>query len=105
MGTPPTLADFRNELLRQPEPEAHSLALELELFARGTLNTFAKQTNVNTDNRLICYDILELGEQLRAIGMLVILDNIINRITDNRRRGRQTFIFIDEIYRAKRFAA
>jgi len=105
MGTPPTLADFRNELLRQPEPEAHSLALELELFTRGTLNTFAKQTNVNTDNRLICYDILELGEQLRAIGMLVILDNIINRITDNRRRGRQTFIFIDEIYRAKRFAA
>lgn len=98
MGTPPTLADFRNELLRQPEPEAHSLALELELFTRGTLNTFAKQTNVNTDNRLICYDILELGEQLRAIGMLVILDNIINRITDNRRRGRQTFIFIDEIY-------
>ena len=74
------------------------MALELELFTRGTLNTFAKQTNVNTDNRLICYDILELGEQLRAIGMLVILDNIINRITDNRRRGRQTFIFIDEIY-------
>lgn len=98
MGTPPTLQDFRNELLRQPEPEAHSLALELELFTRGSLNTFAKQTNVNTDNRLICYDILELGEQLRAIGMLVILDNILNRITANRKKGKQTFIFIDEIY-------
>lgn len=105
MGTPPTLQDFRNELLRQPEPGAHSLALELELFTRGSLNTFAKQTNVNTDNRLICYDILELGEQLRAIGMLVILDNILNRITANRKKGKQTFIFIDEIYRAKRFAA
>lgn len=98
MGTPPTLQDFRDELLKQPEPEAHSLALELELFTRGSLNTFAKQTNVNTNNRLICYDILELGEQLRAIGMLVILDNILNRITANRMKGKQTFIFIDEIY-------
>ena len=98
MGTPPTLQDFREELLRQPEPEAHSLALELELFTRGSLNTFAKQTNVNTDNRLICYDILELGEQLRAIGMLVILDSILNRITANRKKGKQTFIVIDEIY-------
>lgn len=97
-GEPPTLADFREELLKQPEPEAHSLALELELFTRGSLNTFAKQSNVNTDNRLICYDILELGEQLRAIGMLVILDAILNRITANRKKGKQTFIFIDEIY-------
>ena len=97
-GMPPTLQDFRELLLSQPEEEAHSLALELELFTRGSLNTFAKQTNVNTSNRLICYDILELGEQLRAIGMLVILDNIINRITANRLKGRETFIFIDEIY-------
>lgn len=98
MGTPPTLQDFRDELLKQPEPEAHSLALELELFTRGSLNTFAKQTNVNTNNRLICYDILELGEQLRAIGMLVILDSILNRITMNRKKGKQTFVFIDEVY-------
>ena len=97
-GTPPTLQDFREELLRQPEPEAHSLALELELFTRGSLNTFAKQTNVDTSNRLICYDILELGEQLRAIGMLVILDSILNRITQNRQAGKRTYIFIDEIY-------
>jgi type IV secretory pathway VirB4 component len=97
-GTPPTLQDFREVLLNQEEEEAHSLALELELFTRGSLNTFAKQTNVNTNNRLICFDILELGEQLRAIGMLVILDNIINRITANRLKGRETFIYIDEIY-------
>ena len=98
MGTPPTLSDFRDELLRQTEPEAHSLALELELFTRGSFNTFSKQINVNIVNRLVCYDILELGEQLRAIGMLVILDSIINRITTNRMKGKQTFIFIDEIY-------
>ena len=53
MGTPPTLQDFREELLKQPEPEAHSLALEIELFTRGSLNTFAKQTNVDTSNRLM----------------------------------------------------
>mgnify|MGYP004457255819 FL=1 len=97
-GEPPTLQDFRNELLRQPEPEAHSLALELELFTRGSLNVFAKQTNVDTQNRLLCYDILEIGEQLRAIGMLVILDSILNRIIANRKQGKQTFVFIDEIY-------
>ena len=78
--------------------DEYSLALELELFTRGSLNTFAKQTNVDTSNRLICYDILELGEQLRAIGMLVILDSILNRITQNRQRGKQTYIIIDEIY-------
>ena len=97
-GTPPTLADFREELLKQPEKEARSLALELELFTKGSLNTFSKETNVNTNNRLVCYDILELGEQLRAIGMLVILDSILNRIIANRKKGKQTFIFIDEIY-------
>ena len=62
------------------------------------MNTFAKQTNVDTDNRLICYDILDLGKQLQSLGMLVILDSILNRITKNRAEGRTTFIFIDEIY-------
>ena len=54
--------------------------------------------NVDTDNRLICYDILDLGKQLMPIGMLVVLDSILNRITQNRAKGKQTFIFIDEIY-------
>ena len=97
-GEPPTLMDFRDELLKQPEPEAQSLALELELFTKGSLNTFAKQTNVNTESPLISYNIRELGEQLRSVGMLVILDSVLNRITANRKKGKQTFIFIDEIY-------
>ena len=97
-GTPPTLQDFREELLKQPEPEAKDIALAIELFTDGSLNTFAKQTNVDTENRLICYDILDLGKQLQSIGMLVVLDSILNRITANRAKGRNTFIFIDEIY-------
>ena len=94
----PTLQDFREELLKQSEPEAKEIALAIELFTNGSLNTFAKETNVDTDNRLICYDILDLGKQLQPIGMLVVLDSILNRITRNRAKGRNTFIFIDEIY-------
>ena len=97
-GTPPTLQDFRAELLSQDEPEAKEIALAIELFTNGSLNTFAKQTNVDTNNRLICYDILDLGKQLMPIGMLVVLDSIFNRITQNRAKGKHTFIFIDEIY-------
>lgn len=97
-GRVPTLQDFREELLKQDEPEAKDIALAIELFTDGSLNTFAKQTNVDTDNRLICYDILDLGKQLMSIGMLVVMDSILNRITQNRAKGKATFIFIDEIY-------
>ena len=62
-GHIPTLQDFRAELLQQDEPEAKELALAIELFTHGSLNTFAKQTNVDTNNRLICYDILDLGKE------------------------------------------
>lgn len=97
-GTVPTLRDFRAELLKQEEPEAQDIALAIELFTDGSLNTFAKKTNVDVNNRLICYDILDLGKQLLPIGMLVVLDSILNRITVNRAKGRNTYIFIDEIY-------
>jgi len=94
----PTLQDFHAELLKQDEPEAQEIALAIELFTSGSLNTFAKPTNVDVNNRLICYDILDLGKQLLPIGMLVVLDNILNRISQNRAKGKNTFIIIDEIY-------
>lgn len=97
-GEPPTLKDFREELLKQNEKEAKDVALAIELFSNGSLNTFAKQTNVNIHNRLVCYNILELKKQLQPIAMLVILDSIFNRITANRQKGRSTYIYIDEIY-------
>ena len=97
-GIPPTLQDFREELLKQEEPEAKKIALAIELFTNGSLNTFALNTNVDTSNKLICYDILDLGKQLLPIGMLVVLDSILNRITANRTKGKNTYIFIDEIY-------
>ena len=97
-GVAPTLQDFREELLKQDEPEAKEIALAIELFTNGSLNTFAINTNVDISNSLICYDILDLGKQLQPIGMLVVLDSILNRITSNRAKGRNTYIFIDEIY-------
>ncbi|MBR0348020.1 MAG: ATP-binding protein [Clostridia bacterium] len=97
-GKVPTLVDLCNNLRKQPEPEALELATAMELFASGSHSTFAQKTNVNIENRLICYDILELGSQLMPIGMLVVLDSILNRITKNRAEGRETYIFIDEIY-------
>ncbi len=97
-GKAPTLKDFYEELKAQPEPEAKDIALSLELFTSGSLDTFANETNVDTKNRLICYDIHDLGRALMPIGMLVVLDNILNRITANKAKGRKTYIFIDEIY-------
>lgn len=95
---PPTLQQFREALLEQPEQEAKELALAIEMFTEGSLNTFAQPTSVDTNNRLICYDILDLGDSLMPVGMLVVLDSILNRITSNRAKGRRTYIFIDEIY-------
>ena len=97
-GKVPTLKDFHKELLKQPEPEAKDVALAIELFTDGSLDTFAKPTNVNTESNLICYDIRDLGKALKTVGMLVVLDSIYNRIVRNKKKGRPTYVFIDEIY-------
>ena len=94
----PTLADFREELLKQPEQEAHDLALSLELFATGSLDAFSHQSNVNVNNRIACYDILELGDQMKSIGLLIMLDNIMNRVMANRKQGKYTRVYIDEAH-------
>ena len=97
-GEPPTLRDLYQDMLRQTEAEARSLALALELFATGSLNVFAHQTNVDTQNRILCYDIQELGENLKPVGLLVMLDAILNRVISNRQQGKHTHVYIDEIY-------
>jgi len=97
-GKVPTLQDFPACLLNQPEAEAKDVALAIELFTEGSLNTFAKPTNVDTNSRIICYDIRDLGKQLLPVGMLVVLDSVFNRVIRNRVLGRNTWIYIDEIY-------
>ena len=97
-GQVPTLQDFHATLLSQPEDEARDVALAIELFTEGSLNTFAKPTNVDTNSRILCYDIRDLGKQLLPVGMLVVLDSVFNRIIRNRSMGRGTWVYIDEIY-------
>ena len=98
LGEPPTLKDLYHSLLKQPEPEARGLALSSELFITGSLNTFAQRTNVDTKARIIAYDIRELGEQLMPIGMLVTLDAIFNRVIQNWKKGKTTWVIADEFY-------
>ena len=97
-GPVPTLCILRDKLLEQPEEEAQSLALSLELFTAGSLNAFAHETNVDTQNRIVSYDIHDLGRQLKTMGLLVITDAMINRVTENWRKGIRTHIIIDEFH-------
>jgi hypothetical protein len=97
-GRMPTLITFRDKLLDQPEPEAQELALVLEAYATGSLDAFAHPTNVDTNNRVVVYDILGLGEQLKTLGLLVITDAMLNRVTENWKKGVRTHIIIDEFH-------
>ena len=94
----PTLVQLRDELLSQPEEEAHDLALCIEMFTMGSLDAFAHKSNVDVNKRIISYDILELGEQMKSIGLLIMLDNIMNRVIENRKRGKYTRVYIDEAH-------
>ena len=94
----PTLLDLRKCLLEQPEKEAKALALSLELFTDGSLNVFSHETNVNTNSRIISYNIYKLGKQLKSMGLLVITDAMINRVAENYKKGKRTHIFIDEVH-------
>ncbi|MEG1650646.1 MAG: TraE family protein [Oscillospiraceae bacterium] len=97
-GDVPTLVSLRELLLKQPEKEAQDIALVLELFTTGSLDVFAHETNVDTKSRIIDYDLYNLGEQLRTMGLLVVCDAILNRVTDNDRLGKRTHVFIDEFH-------
>lgn len=96
--TVPTLMDFHEVLKNQPEQEAVNIALALELYVTGSLGVFAQPTNIDIKNRFVIYDIKDLGKQLRTMGMLIVLDQIWNRVTRNRAIGKRTWIYMDEIY-------
>lgn len=97
-ATTPTLIMLRKKLLEQPEEEAHDLALALELFTEGSLDVFAHKTNVDVNNRIIDYNIHDLGAQLKPSGLLTITDAMLNRVTSNWKKGKRTHIFIDEFH-------
>ena len=94
----PILEDLYNELRRQDEKEAQYIATALEIYVTGSLNVFNHRSNVNIQNRVVSFDIKELGKQLKKIGMLVVQDAVWNRVTINREQRKSTRYYIDEMH-------
>ena len=94
----PLLEDLYNALLEQDEAEAKHVATALEIYVHGSLNVFNHRTNVDITNRLVCYDIKDLGKQLKKIGMLVVQDQVWGRVTENRSAGKSTRYYMDEMH-------
>ncbi|NBI18090.1 hypothetical protein D1841_10835 [Neglecta sp. X4] len=93
---PPLLGDFRIVLLRMENQRAQELALSLERFVDGALNTFSKATNIDSGSSLICYSLNGLRDQMKPIGTLITLDHLLGRVMRNYRQGKITFVYADE---------
>ena len=94
----PILEDLYNALRAQEEKEAQTLATALEIYVTGSLNVFNHRTNVDVNNRMVCYDIKELGKQLKKLGMLIVQDQVWGRVTANRSEGKSTRYYMDEFH-------
>lgn len=94
----PVLKDLYDLLRGQEEPEAQRLATALEIYVTGSLNVFNHRTNVDINNRIVCFDIKELGKQLKKIGMLIVQDQVWNRVTINRSVHKSTRYYVDEFH-------
>ena len=94
----PTLKDYYDILSKQTSEEAKPLYMSLELYVNGSMKTFSYPSNVDVNNRVVVYDIKDLGKQLKPLGMMVVLENLWDKIVRNRERGIRTRIYIDEIY-------
>ena len=94
----PILGDLYDCLRKQEEKEAQFVATALEIYVTGSLNVFNHRTDVDVSNRVVCYDIKELGKQLKKIGMLIVQDQVWNRVTINREASKATRYYIDEFH-------
>ena len=94
----PVLGDLYQCLRKQNEPKAQRIATALEIYVNGSLKVFNHRTNVELDNRIICFDIKDLGKQLKKLGMLIIQDQVWNRVTINRSKYKTTRYYIDEFH-------
>ena len=94
----PILEDLYNLLREQKEQEAQRLATALEIYVNGSLKVFNHRTNVELSNRMVCFDIKDLGKQLKKLGMLIVQDQVWNRVTINRSANKSTRYYIDEFH-------
>lgn len=94
----PVLGDLYDCLRKQKEPQAQRIATALEIYVNGSLKVFNHQTNVELNNRIVCFDIKDLGKQLKKLGMLIVQDQVWNRVTVNRGSHKSTRYYIDEFH-------
>ena len=95
----PILEDLYNAFVATESVEGQELADALELYVSGSLNVFNHRTTINTNNRLICFNIQELGSNLRELGMLILQDHVWNKVTINRNRDKKTWYYMDEFHK------
>ncbi|MCQ6305803.1 VirB4-like conjugal transfer ATPase, CD1110 family [Bacillus cereus] len=95
----PILEDLYNALIDIKKAEAQELADALELYVHGSLNVFNHRTKINVNNRLICFNLKELGSTLRELGMLVLQDHVWNKVTINRNNNKKTWYYMDEFHK------
>ena len=94
----PTMQEFYEKMLEQVAPEAQNIALAMERYVKGSHDIFAHKTNVNTDNRFVIYDIKDIGSGLKELGLQICLNSIWNKMIENRKKGKRTWLYIDEFY-------
>ena len=94
----PILEDLYNLLREQEETEAQNIATALEIYVTGSLNVFNHHTNIDLQNRLVCFDLKELGKSLKKLGMLIFMDCVWQRVTLNRAAKKKTWLYVDEFH-------
>ena len=94
----PTMQALFDALCSQPQPEAQTLALTMEQYTSGTFDTFAKRTNVDLDTRVVVYNIKNIGTNLRELALKVCMNDIWNKMMDNRRKNKWTWFYVDEFH-------
>ncbi|WP_430596274.1 VirB4-like conjugal transfer ATPase, CD1110 family [Streptococcus gallolyticus] len=93
----PSLVEWVFVLSKQPEQEAKDLALDMELYVEGSLDIFSHRTNIKTDSHFLIYNVKKLGDELKQIALMVIFDQIWNRVVKNQKLGKKTWIYFDEM--------
>ena len=94
----PILEDLYNALLDHKNKKAERIANSLVLYVHGSQNYFNHRTNVDSNNRIMCFDIRDLGNQLKEMGMLIVQDAVWNRVSLNREKRIATRYYCDEFH-------
>lgn len=92
------MVDLYELLLEQKEPEARDIALNFEIFVTGSLNVFAHKSNVDMNKRLLCFDIKDLEDEMKTVGMTVVMDAVLSRVARNKKLGKRTWVYFDELW-------